>query len=85
MIVRRDERSWLVDGATPVDDVAAALGIDGFEGSENFDTIAGFLMYSLRKLPRRTDAVSWAGWKFEVVDIEQFRINQVLVSREAAG
>jgi CBS domain containing-hemolysin-like protein len=83
MIVRRDERSWLVDGATPIDDVAAALGIDGFEGWENFDTIAGFIMYSLRKLPRRTDAVSWAGWKFEVVDIEQFRINQVLVTREA--
>jgi CBS domain containing-hemolysin-like protein len=82
MIVRRDERSWLVDGATPIDDVAAALGIDGFEGWENFDTIAGFIMYSLRKLPRRTDAVSWAGWKFEVVDIEQFRINQVLVTRE---
>jgi CBS domain containing-hemolysin-like protein len=65
--------------------VAAALGIGGFEGAENFDTIAGFLMYSLRKLPRRTDAVSWAGWKFEVVDIEQFRINQVLVTRETDG
>ena len=84
MIVRRDDQSWLIDGATPIEDVMAALGIAEFEGFENYETIAGFLMYTLRKVPRRTDSVTYAGYKFEVVDIDNYRIDQVLVTREAA-
>ena len=38
-------------------------------------------MYSLRKVRRRTDAVIYAGYKFEVVDLDNFRIDQVLVTR----
>ncbi|MBN8442850.1 MAG: HlyC/CorC family transporter [Thauera sp.] len=83
MIVRRDERSWLIDGATPIEDVMAALAIAEFEGFENYETIAGFLMYTLRKVPRRTDSVTYAGYTFEVVDIDNYRIDQVLVTRDA--
>ncbi len=82
MIVRRDERSWLIDGMTPIEDVMQALGIDVFEGFQNYETIAGFLMYRLRKVPRRTDSVQYAGYKFEVVDIDNYRIDQVLVTHE---
>ncbi len=81
MIVRRDDRSWLIDGATPIEDVMSALDIDVFEGFQNYETIAGFLMYTLRKVPRLTDSVSYAGYKFEVVDIDNYRIDQVLVTR----
>ncbi len=82
MIVRRDDRSWLIDGATPIEDVMAALDIGSFEGFENYETIAGFLMYTLRKVPRRTDSVSYGGYTFEVVDIDNYRIDQVLVTRD---
>ncbi len=81
MIVRRDDRSWLIDGATPIEDVMSALDIDVFEGFQNYETIAGFLMYTLRKVPRLTDSVNYAGYKFEVVDIDNYRIDQVLVTR----
>ncbi len=81
MIVRRDDRSWLIDGATPIEDVMSALDIDVFEGFQNYETIAGFLMYTLRKVPRLTDSVSHAGYEFEVVDIDSYRIDQVLVTR----
>ncbi|HRP96575.1 MAG TPA: hemolysin family protein [Rhodocyclaceae bacterium] len=83
LIVKRDEASWLIDGLTPVEDVMQALGIESFEGSENYETIAGFMMYRLRKVPRRTDAVVYRGFKFEVVDIDNFRIDQLLVTRAA--
>jgi CBS domain containing-hemolysin-like protein len=33
-------------------------------------------------VPRRTDFVVYAGYKFEVVDIDNYRIDQVLVTRE---
>ncbi|MDD3610269.1 MAG: hemolysin family protein [Halothiobacillaceae bacterium] len=80
-IVRRDENTWLIDGATPVGDVMRALQIDGFPDDENYETIAGFMMYVLRKIPRRTDCVTHAGYSFEVVDIDAWRIDQLLVTR----
>jgi len=82
MIVRRDDHSWLIDGATPIEDVMQALDIEEFEGFENYETIAGFIMYRLRKVPKRTDAVCYQGYKFETVDIDNHRIDQVLVTRE---
>jgi len=81
LIVRRDDNSWLIDGVTPIEDVMQALDIEVFEGFQNYETVAGFLMYRLRKVPKRTDFVVYAGYKFEVVDIDNYRIDQVLVTR----
>lgn len=83
MIVQRDADSWLLDGLTPIAEVAEVLGIDEFEGSEHFETIAGFMMYHLRKVPKRTDALEYKGYRFEVVDIDNYRIDQLLVTRLA--
>ncbi|MBK1780684.1 HlyC/CorC family transporter [Advenella sp. WQ 585] len=81
-IVKRDDHSWLVDGMTPIEEVMAALTIKEFEGFENnYETMAGFIMYKLRKVPRPTDFVLYEGYKFEVVDIDNYRIDQVLVTR----
>ena len=80
-IVRRDENSWLIDGVTPVEDVLHALGLDELPHSDDYETLAGFLMVMLRRVPRRTDSVSWGGYKFEVVDVDSFRVDQVMVSR----
>lgn len=38
-------------------------------------------MYMLRKIPKRTDSVKYAGYKFEVVDIDSYKIDQLLVTR----
>ncbi|MCF1428069.1 MAG: hemolysin family protein [Shewanella sp.] len=80
-IVARDNNSWLVDGVTPITDVMRALNIEEFPYSENYETVAGFVMYMLRKIPKRTDFVVYGGYKFEVVDIDAFRVDQLLVSR----
>jgi CBS domain containing-hemolysin-like protein len=80
-IVQRDENSWLVDGATPMIDVMRAFNIEEFPDSENYDTMAGFIMYMLRKIPKRTDYVLYKGYKFEVVDIDNHKVDQLLVTR----
>lgn len=80
-IVARDENSWLVEGGTPIDDVMRVLDIDEFPHSDNYETIGGFMMYMLRKIPKRTDSVKYSGYKFEVVDIDNHRIDQLLVTR----
>ena len=80
-IVKRDDHSWLVDGLTPVEDVMRILEIDAFPDDSNYETIAGFMMFRLRKMPKLTDSVTHAGYKFEVVDLENHRIDQLLVTR----
>lgn len=80
-IVSRDETSWLVDGLTPLELVMRALEIESFPEDNNYETIAGFMMFSLRRVPKLTDAVTHAGFKFEVVDIDNHRIDQLLVTR----
>jgi CBS domain containing-hemolysin-like protein len=82
-IVRRDEDSWLIDGVAPIEDVLHALSLDALPHTEEYETLAGFLMVMLRRVPRRTDSVTWGGYKFEVLDVDSYRIDQVMVSRIA--
>lgn len=82
-IVRRDDGSWLVDGFTPVENVMRTLEITHFPDDEHYETIAGFMMYQLRKVPRLTDHVDHAGYRFEVIDVDNHRIDQLLVTRNA--
>ncbi|MCY4744361.1 hemolysin family protein [Pelomonas sp. UHG3] len=82
-IVRREDGSFLADGITPIPDVARALDIADWPNAGTYDTLAGFLMVMLRRIPRRTDLVEWQGWRFEVVDVDSYRVDQVMVTRVA--
>lgn len=84
-IIQRDEHSWLIDGITPIENVKHALSIDEFPDWDNYETLAGFMMYKLRKIPRPADCVEYAGYKFEVVDIDHHKIDQLLVTRLSAS
>lgn len=79
-IIRRDEHSWLIDGSTPLEDVMRALDISEFPNQENYETISGFMMYMLRKIPKKTDFVLYGDYKFEIIDTENLKIDQLMVS-----
>lgn len=80
-IVVRDDNSWLIDGATAIEDVCRVLEIDSLPEQGSYETIAGFMMTMLKKIPKRTDFVMVGNYKFEVVDIDHYRIDQLLVIR----
>lgn len=80
LIVRRDETSWLIDGITPIEDVERALLLDDLPHADEYETLGGFLMVMLRRIPRRTDKVVWGKYQFEVMDVDSYRIDQVLVT-----
>jgi CBS domain containing-hemolysin-like protein len=80
-IIRRDDGSFLADGITPIPDVQRSLGLDDFPHPGQYDTLAGFLMVMLRRIPKRTDVVEWEGWRFEVVDVDSHRVDQVMIAR----
>ncbi|MBB4844112.1 CBS domain containing-hemolysin-like protein [Paucibacter oligotrophus] len=80
-IVRREDGSFLADGITPIPDVQRALELEAWPHAGQYDTLAGFLMVMLRRIPRRTDQVLWEGWRFEVVDVDSHRVDQVMITR----
>jgi CBS domain containing-hemolysin-like protein len=82
-IVEREDGSWLMDGHTPIVDVARALDWDAetLPDAGAYDTLAGFLMVVLRRVPKRTDAARYNGYKLEVLDVDSSKIDQVLVTR----
>ena len=80
-IIKRDNNSWLIEGSTPIEDMKHALAIDEMPDEESYETLAGFMMYQLRKIPRPADTVIFGGYKFEVVDVDHFKIDQLLVTR----
>jgi CBS domain containing-hemolysin-like protein len=80
-VVKRDDHSWLIDGGTPIEDLKRALDLDMLPEEGNYETAAGFIMFMLRKIPKRTDFVEYDGYKFEVVDIDHYKIDQLLVTQ----
>ena len=83
-IVQRDANSWLMDGVTPIEDVLRALSLNELPRQDEYETLAGFMMVMLRRVPRKTDHLSHAGFRFEVLDVDSHRIDQVMVTRETS-
>lgn len=75
--VRRADGSWLLDGAKSIDATAELLGLD-LPAERDFHTVAGFVLARLRRLPAAGDGFAFAGWRFEVVDMDGRRIDKVL-------
>jgi putative hemolysin len=77
--VQREDGSWLLDGTLPIDEVKDLLGIDSLphEGSQ-YQTLGGFVMLCLGRIPSAGDHFSCCGWRFEVVDMDRLRVDKVL-------
>jgi putative hemolysin len=82
-IVVRADGSWLVDGATPIDDVSTEIGMDDLPEGESgaYHTLGGFVMARLGHIPHTADVCEWGHMRFEVIDMDGRRIDKVLVSR----
>jgi len=78
-IIERDDGSLLVSGALPVDQLADRLGIDLPEDRE-FATAAGYVLWSLKKLPSEGEHFTDQGWKIEVVDMDGRKIDKLLAT-----
>lgn len=78
--VQREDGSWLLDGLIPVPELKDRLGLRILpeEGRGSYNTLAGMLMLLLDRVPRTGDQVDWDGWRYEIVDMDQKRIDKVL-------
>ena len=46
---------------------------------QEFDTLAGFILHQLERIPHTGDKLEWRGFKFEIVDMDAQRIDKVLL------
>lgn len=77
-----DTERWLVDGAAPVEDVAAELGIELPDG--DYVTIAGFLFERFGRIPDEGDCYEWKQWEFRIAEMDKRRISKVVVRAPTA-
>ncbi len=83
-IVAREDGSWLIDGSVTVERVKHVLDIDNdLPGEEEnaFNTLGGFVMHVLGRIPTVADHFEVAGCRFEVVDMDKNRVDKMLVAR----
>jgi putative hemolysin len=78
--VRREDGSWLLAGYMQADEMADHLAIELPE-SRDYETVAGYLLSHLHRLPATGETVDAQGWRFEVVDLDGRRIDKVIASR----
>ncbi|MES2317797.1 MAG: hemolysin family protein [Pseudomonadota bacterium] len=81
--VQREDGSWLMDGAMPLERLRELLGTAAaFPDEEGgaYQTLAGFVLHQLDRIPAPAEHVEWNGYRFEVVDLDRNHIDRVLVS-----
>jgi putative hemolysin len=78
--VRRDDGSWLMDGMLGIHEAERLLERKDMRRDEDFETLAGFVLARLARIPQIGDHFEWDGLRFEIVDMDGRRIDRVLVS-----
>ena len=81
-VVKRQDGSWLVDGSLPVDDFKEMVDPEGLpeEEESQYITLGGFVMTHLEKIPTTGDHFEWGGYRFEVVDMDERKVDKLLVT-----
>lgn len=81
--VRRDDGSWLLEGSTPVPELKDLLQIKQLpeEERDRYSSLSGMFLLLRGAVPREGDWVEWAGWRFEVIDMDGNAIDKILATR----
>jgi putative hemolysin len=81
-IVKRKDGTYLVDAQIPFYNFLSYFSRAEWmsEVEQEFDTLAGFILHQLERIPHIGDTMEWKGFQFEIIDMDAQRIDKVLVS-----
>ena len=79
------EGALVMDGMMPVDELKARLSLPDLPAEGSYHTLAGLLLALLRRVPRAGDRIVFAGWRFEVLEMDGRRVDKVRASLEPAA
>jgi putative hemolysin len=79
-IYKRSDGSLLVSGGTPIDELSDRIGMS-IPPTREYQTVAGFVLDRLGRIPKSGDSFREREFHFEVVDLDGRRIDKVIVTR----
>ena len=77
---QRQDGSWLLDGMLEVDEFKEIFKLDSLPHEDEYETLSGFMMVSLGRVPQTADHFEWHNLRFEVIDMDGRRVDKVLVT-----
>jgi putative hemolysin len=77
---QRQDGSWLLDGMLPVDEFKEIFKVKTMPHETEYETLSGFIMMSMGRVPQSADNFEWEGLRFEVMDMDGRRVDKVLVT-----
>ncbi|MEH2058682.1 MAG: hemolysin family protein [Nostoc sp.] len=84
--VQREDGSWLLDGMLPVEEFLELFGMEEWQSEErgSYQTLGGFVITNLGRIPAAADYFEWQGMRIEVMDMDGNRVDKVLVIPKAS-
>lgn len=81
-IIERQDGSYLVDAQITFYDFLSHFEKTEWmnEGEHEFDTLAGFVLHELERIPKTGETFDWRGFEFEIIDMDGQRIDKLLVT-----
>lgn len=81
-IVNRPDGSYLIDAQIPFYNFLSYFDkVDWMEDvDQDFNTLAGFLLHHMKRIPITGEKMEWNGFDFEIVDMDNHRIDKLLVT-----
>jgi len=81
-VVERTDGTFLVDAQIPFYDFLTHFDKADWmnEGEHEFDTLAGFVLNQLERIPHIAEKFEWRGFTFEIIDMDGQRIDKLLVT-----
>jgi putative hemolysin len=72
----------VMDGMMPADELKVRLGLPDLPAEGSYHTLGGLLLALLRRVPRVGDRIVFAGWRFEVLEMDGRRVDKVRATQE---
>jgi putative hemolysin len=77
---QRQDGSWLLDGMLAIEDFKEIFNLRHLPDEEEYETLGGFMMNHLGRVPQAADEFEWNGLSFEVMDMDGNRVDKVMVT-----
>ena len=81
-IIKRKDGSVLVDGQCSFFSFLEYFDMEDLYGENDYNTLSGLILDILERVPKTGDSFSWMNFDFEVIDMDEVRIDRVLVRKK---
>jgi len=81
-IRKREDGSWICDALLDVGELKKALSVSDLPGERDgaFQTLSGFILHRLGRIPEEGDGFEFGGFKFEIIDMDGHRVDKVAIT-----